>query len=154
MEIDKNFKEFIALLNENKVQYLVVGGYAVNAHGYPRYTKDIDFWLWMNEENIQKLISAIKDFGLGSLGLKIEDFMNPDGVVQLGVPPNRINILVHIEGAIFKDCFARKSVIELEDIPVNFLSIEDLITAKKAAGRLQDMADVEQLEQLLRNQSK
>jgi len=154
MEIDKNFKEFIALLNENEVKYLVVGGYAVNAHGYPRYTKDIDFWLWLNEENIQKLISAIQDFGLGSLGLKVADFMNPNGVVQLGFPPNRIDILVHIEGATFQDCFARKSVIQLENISINFLSIEDLITAKKTTGRLQDMADVEQLEQLLKNKSK
>ncbi|MEM6700872.1 MAG: DUF6036 family nucleotidyltransferase [Bacteroidota bacterium] len=141
-------------MNDHEVKYLVVGGYAVNAHGYPRYTKDIDFWLWMSEENIQKLISVIQDFGLGSLGLKIEDFMNPDGVVQLGFPPNRIDILVHIEGVKFQDCFARKSVIELENVPINFLSIEDLIIAKKAAGRLQDMADVEQLEQLLKHESK
>lgn len=151
MELEKDFKEFIELLNEHKVKYLVIGGYAVNFHGYPRYTKDIDFWLWMNEKNIHNLIKAIKSFGFGSLELKTEDFMSPENIIQLGYEPYRIDLLVDIEGVDFEKSYRRRVKTNLDGIEVNFLSIEDLITAKKETGRLQDLADAEQLEKLLKN---
>ena len=84
MELNKDFKVFIELLNEHEVKYLVIGGYAVNFHGYPRYTNDIDFWLWMTEENIQSLMKVMSDFGFGNLGLGVKDFLNPENIVQLG----------------------------------------------------------------------
>ena len=148
MELDKDFKEFIELLNEHKVDYLVIGGYAVNYHGYPRYTKDIDFWLWMTEPNIEKLINAIKDFGFGGLNLKIEDFMIPENIIQLGYEPYRIDLLVDVEGVDFKECYERRTEGDLDGATVKFLSLQDLIIAKKKAGRLQDLADAEQLQKL------
>lgn len=148
MELDKDFKEFIKLLNEHDVQYMVIGGYAVNFYGYPRYTKDIDLWLWMNVENIDKLLEAIKDFGFGSFNLKREDFMSPENIIQLGYEPYRIDLLVDVEGVDFLECFLRKTEVKLDGIEVNFLSLDDLITAKENAGRLQDLADAEQLEKI------
>ena len=154
MELDKDFKEFIELLNEHKVKYLIIGGYAVNFHGYPRYTKDIDFWLWMTKPNIKKLIKAIKDFGFGDLNLEIEDFMAPENIVQLGYEPYRIDILVDVEGVDFEECFERRTEAELDGTEVKFLSLQDLIVAKKKAGRLQDLADAEQLEKLGKKKKK
>ena len=154
MELDKDFKEFIELLNEHEVKYLVIGGYAVNFHGYPRYTKDIDFWFWMNEPNIEKLIKAIIEFGFGGLQLSSEDFMNPENIVQLGYEPYRIDLLVDIEGIDFKECYDRRTDAELDGVEVQFLSLEDLIMTKKKAGRLQDLADAEQLEKLEKKKKK
>jgi len=154
MELDKDFKEFIELLNEHEVKYLVIGGYAVNFHGYPRYTKDIDLWLWMTKSNIKKLIKAIEEFGFGSLNLEIEDFMTPENIVQLGYEPYRIDLLVEVEGVDFEKCFERRKEAELDGVEVKFLSLQDLITAKKKAGRLQDLADAEQLSKLEKKKKK
>lgn len=85
MVLDKNFREFIGLLNAHEVKYLIIGGYAVNFHGYPRYTKDIDFWVWLNRDNIHHVLNAIKAFGFGSLGLSEADFLNPKNIIQLGI---------------------------------------------------------------------
>lgn len=148
MELDKDFREFIELLNEYKVKYLVIGGYAVNFHGYPRYTKDIDFWLWMTKPNIKKLIKAIKEFGFGGLNLEVADFMSPENIIQLGYEPYRIDLLVDVEGVDFEACYKRRTEAQLDGTEVQFLSLQDLITAKKKAGRLQDLADAEQLEKL------
>ena len=152
MELDKDFKEFIQLLNEYKVKYLVIGGYAVNFHGYPRYTKDIDFWLWMTPDNIAQLIKVLKEFGFGSLNLGLEDFMTPDNIIQLGYEPYRIDLLVDLEGVEFEDCFERRIEGELDDVKINFLSLQDLILTKKTAARLQDLADAEQLEKIKNKQ--
>ncbi len=154
MELDKDFKEFIELLNEHNVKYLVIGGYAVNFHGYPRYTKDIDFWLWMTESNIKKLIKAITKFGFGGLSLEIEDFMTPENIIQLGYEPYRIDLLVDVEGGDFENCFKRRTEAKLDGTNVKFLSLKDLISVKKKTGRLQDLADAEQLEKLEKKQKK
>ena len=148
MVLNKDFREFIELLNAHGVKYLVIGGYAVNFHGYPRYTKDIDFWLWMDRENVSKLLDAIKNFGLGSLELDIDDFMTPENIIQLGYEPNRIDLLMEVTGVDFRSAYEKRSQATLEGVPVNFLSLEDLIKAKKQAGRRQDLADAEKLEQL------
>ena len=154
MELDKDFKEFIELLNEHKVKYLIIGGYAVNFHGYPRYTKDIDFWLWMTKPNIKKLIKAIKEFGFGDLNLEVEDFMTPENIIQLGYEPYRIDLVVDVEGVDFEKCYKRRTEAELEGTDVKFLSLKDLIIAKKKSGRLQDLADAEQLEKLEKKKKK
>jgi len=149
MVLNRDFKEFIELLNANEVKYLIIGGYAVNFHGYPRYTKDIDFWIWLEKDNIHRLLSALNAFGFGSLGLSEADFSNPSNVVQLGQEPYRIDILSDLEGASFETCFARKTQVEADGITINFISAEDLIKAKIDAGRPQDLADADQLTQLL-----
>jgi predicted nucleotidyltransferase len=141
MEINKDFKEFIELLNANDVKYLVIGGYAVNFHGYPRYTKDIDFWVWLDESNINRLLISLESFGFGALGLTKDDLLNPSNIVQLGHEPCRIDIISEVEGETFEDCFYRKRQVDLDDIFINFIGIEDLIRVKQHAGRPQDLAD-------------
>lgn len=154
MTLDKDFSEFITLLNEHEVKYLVIGGYAVNFHGYPRYTKDIDFWIWLTQDNIQKLIKAIGDFGFGSLGLTKEDFMSPENIVQLGYEPYRIDLLVEVEGIDFETCYERCEKVKIDETVVNFLGLQDLIEAKKTAGRMQDLADAQQLEKIGKRKKK
>lgn len=153
MEIDNDFKEFIQLLNECSVKYLVIGGYAVNYYGYPRYTKDIDFWIWMTEDNIKKLLDVLDKFGFANINLTINDFMSPNSIIQLGYEPYRIDLLVDVEGLDFEKCYSKKNNIELEDINVDFLSLTDLIEAKKISGRLQDLADAEKLEQISKKET-
>jgi hypothetical protein len=91
--LNQDFKEFIELLNANRVRYLVVGGYAVALHGHPRYTKDIDIWLDRDEENAERVVRALDQFGFGSLGLTAGDFLEPDQIIQLGYAPNRISAM-------------------------------------------------------------
>lgn len=154
MVLDSNFKEFIELLNVHQVKYLVIGGYAVNFHGYPRYTKDIDFWIFLHPDNVQNLLKAIQAFGFGSLGLQESDFLQPDNIIQLGYEPYRIDILMDLEGSSFDTCFANKIVFQHEQTNINFLSIEDLISIKQQAGRLQDLADAEKLTKILEKKYK
>ena len=140
-----DYKEFIQSLNDNSVDYLVVGGYAVALHGYPRYTKDIDIWIESSQENATRLLKALEQFGFGSVGLKVEDFLEPDQVVQLGYPPNRIDLLTSLAGVAFQNCYNAKMAVDIEGLIVNFIDIESLKKNKKASGRLQDLADVENL---------
>ena len=144
--LNQDFKEFIQLLNKNQVKYLVIGGYAVAIHGHPRYTKDIDIWLEMSEENSQKLIKALTEFGFGSLGLTPEDFQTPDQIVQLGYPPSRIDLITTPDGIDFQTCYDSKIEVILRDIPVNFIDLDNLKKNKLASGRLQDLADLEKLQ--------
>jgi hypothetical protein len=104
--LNQDFKEFIQSLNDNAVRYLLVGGYAVALHGYPRYTKDLDIWVESTAENAAQTIKALQQFGFGSLDLKESDFTTPDQVVQLGHPPNRIDILTSLSGVEFSECYA------------------------------------------------
>ena len=142
--LSKDFKEFIELLNGHKVRYLVVGGYAVAFHGHPRYTKDLDVWIELSSENADKVIKALEDFGFGSMGLKSEDFLESDQIIQLGYPPNRIDILTSLKILKFEDCF--KERVELEGLKINFIDLENLKKNKNATGRPQDLADAENLE--------
>jgi len=103
--LNQDFKEFIQSLNDNHVRYLVIGGYAVALHGYPRYTKDIDVWIDMNPDNAAKMVRALKQFGFGSLGLKAADFLVPDQIIQLGYPPNRIDLMTTPPGVDFETCY-------------------------------------------------
>ena len=145
MIINKDFKEFFQLLNKNKVKYLVIGGYAVAFHGYPRYTKDIDIWIGTNKNNAERLIMALNEFGFSSLSLKSDDFLDPKNVVQLGNPPNRIDLLCDLDGVDFEECFTNKIKETIEGATINFIDIHNLRKNKKASGRLQDLADLEQL---------
>lgn len=144
--LSKDFKEFIELLNKNKVKYLVVGGYAVALHGYPRYTKDLDLWIDLSPENASKILKALDQFGFGSLDLNQNDFLEKDQVIQLGYPPNCIDILTSLKELTFKDCFSSRVKIELEGVQINFIDVDNLKKNKQATGRLQDLADLENLE--------
>lgn len=144
--LNPDFKEFIQLLNANRVRYLVVGGYAVALHGYPRYTKDIDIWIEMDPDNVANAIRALEQFGFGSLGLQMADFLVPDQVIQLGYPPNRIDLVTTVPGVEFERCYASRVEVEIEGVVVNFIDLDNLKKSKRAAGRLQDLADLENLE--------
>ncbi len=144
--LNRDFKEFVVSLNKNNVRYLVVGGYAVAAHGHPRYTKDLDVWIETSKANATNLVKALDEFGFGSLGLQEKDFMISEQIVQLGNPPNRIDILTSINGVDFESCYASKIEIVIDEVPVNFIDLENLKKNKKALGRLQDLADLENLE--------
>jgi len=147
MELSQGFKEFIESLNANRVRYLVVGGYAVAMHGHPRYTKDLDLWIDRTPANAKRMVQALSDFGFGSLGVKASDFEGADRILQLGRPPNRIDILTFLPGVKFSHCFKKRVVIDVSGVPVNFIDVENLKISKRAVGRLQDLADVENLEQ-------
>lgn len=154
MILNQDFKEFIQLLNEHEVEYLVVGGYALAFHGYPRFTQDIDFWVWTNRDNVKKIIAVLKGFGFSSLNLNEEDFLDDENVIQLGYPPNRIDLITQIDGVDFKDAFLKKVVFEGDDTDVNFIGLDELIQNKKVSGRLQDLADLEVLLQIKKDKDK
>ena len=146
INLNNEFKEFIQSLNANHVRYLVVGGYAVALHGHPRYTKDIDIWLELTEENARKVIRALEDFGFGSLGLRPDDFVEPEQIIQLGYPPNRIDLLTSLEGMTFEECFRTRIDVVISGVCIHFINLMNLKKSKQLSGRYQDLADLENLQ--------
>jgi predicted nucleotidyltransferase len=145
MELDKDFNEFVELFLEHNVRFLIVGGYALAAHGLPRATHHLDAWVWVNPKNAQNIMRALNAFGFQNLSLTESDFSKEDAIVQLGYPPFRIDILTSIDGVAFDQAWEKKVVVELNGMKVPFIGREDLIANKKAAGRPQDLADVSRL---------
>jgi hypothetical protein len=146
MRLDPDFREFIECCVAREVRFLIVGGYAVAAHGHPRFTKDLDVWVWMDPGNAGQLVAALCDFGFGSLGLSEADFAEAGTVVQLGYAPKRIDLLTSIDGVEFEDCFAGRVTIDIDGVEVPFINVDHLIVNKRASGRPQDLADVAALE--------
>ena len=144
--LNQDFKEFIQSLNDNGVRYLVVGGYAVALHGYPRYTKDIDIWVEMTAKNASRILKALDQFGFGSLDVKESDFTVPNQMLQLGYPPARIDILTTLPGVEISECYSSRTTEVVDGVSVNFIDLENLKKNKKASGRHQDLADLENLE--------
>lgn len=145
MILNKDFREFIELLNSHKVKYLIVGGYAVTVHGYPRYTNDLDIWLWIDNENAKNIIAVLNDFGFATLGIKEDDFLVPERVIQLGYPPNRIDLLTGVSGLTFEECYPHKTSFEIDGLSVDFIDVENLKKNKLASGRHKDLDDLENL---------
>lgn len=145
MNLNQDFKEFLAFLNSNEVEYLVIGGYAVAAHGHPRYTKDIDVWVRPTAQNSKRVMAALTEFGFGSIGLTEEAFTAPDTIVQLGYPPRRIDLLTEPSGVEFGGCYSRKLEVTIDGTIVPFIGLEDLKANKKASGRPRDLADIDDL---------
>ena len=145
MILNPDFKEFFQLLNENEVRYLIIGGYAVAYHGYPRYTKDIDIWIWIHPDNAEKVVKTLRDFGFDSLGLQASDFLEADTIIQLGQAPNRIDLMMGIPGVDFETCCQTRVQEEIAGVRLAFIDLENLKKAKKASGRTQDLADIENL---------
>jgi len=125
---------------------LIIGGYAVAYHGYPRYTKDIDVWIWANPENAGRVVKTLRDFGFESLGLETKDFLEADTIIQLGYAPNRIDLIMGTPGVDFEESFAVREEDVVAGVKLNFIDLENLKKSKKASGRLQDLADIENLE--------
>lgn len=146
-QFSDDFKEFLQLLNSEKIEYLIVGGYAVSYYGYPRPTGDLDVWIAIDPANAHRLVGALTKFGFGSAGATAELFLTPGRVVRMGRPPLRIEILSSISGVDFGDCYARRVEADFNGVIVNMISREDLVTNKRAAGRSKDRNDLEHLDQ-------
>jgi hypothetical protein len=122
MRVEKDFKEFIELLNKNKVKYLVVGGFAFAFHAKPRFTKDIDFFVEVSEENSIRIIDTLSQFGFGKINLDKGDFLEPDQIIQFGNPPMRIDIITTISGVDFKTAWENRVEGRYGDVPCFFIS--------------------------------
>jgi len=146
MVLNRDFREFLTLLNLNNVQYLVVGGYAVAFHGYPRYTKDLDLWISTDIENAKGMLKVLNDFGFSSLKITEDDFIKMNRIIQLGYPPNRIDIITSADGLEFQECYKARIQAEIENLKVNFIDLNNLKKNKKTTWRHQDLADLENLE--------
>ena len=133
-------------LSDSGVEFLLVGAYAMAAHGHPRATGDLDIWVRANPENAVKVLVALSRFGAPLHDLTIEDLSTPGIIFQIGVEPSRIDILTEISGVIFSDAWKRKILIEMNGCSMSVIGLEDLIKNKRAAGRAKDIADVETLE--------
>lgn len=142
MQLDQDFNEFVASLLDHDVRFLIVGGYAVAAHGHPRYTGDLDVWILISDTNAARLLKALDDFGFGGLGLEPVDFTRTNQVVQLGYPPLRIDLLTSLDGVQFEECYGRRVEIDLSGLTVPFIGLDDLKLNKGTSGRPQDLADL------------
>jgi hypothetical protein len=145
MPINKDLREFVALLNSNQVDYLVVGAIAVAFHGFPRYTGDLDLLVRPTAENAQRVLDVLSQFGFGGLGVRSEDLESPGKVVQLGVPPNRIDLLTAVTGLTFDEAWASREAGDLDGIPAQFIGKAALIRNKESTGRAKDLGDAEEL---------
>jgi predicted nucleotidyltransferase len=143
--LEKDFLDFISLCNQYNVKYLVIGGYAVGIHGYPRFTKDLDVSIQISEENAEKIVQVINDFGLGSLRLTKEDFLKANFITQIGYDPVRIDILNDLDVVAFEDAWKNRKVVFMGDVPINFIGYDELLIIKEKAGRKQDIADIDKL---------
>ena len=141
-----DFREFLRSLNEHRVDYLVVGGYAVGYHGYPRVTGDIDVWVRPTPDNAARIVDALVAFGFGTAdALSPSLFTRADSLVRMGLPPNRVEILTTISGVSFDACWATRVDDMWDGVPVHILSLADLKANKRASGRAKDQADLDEL---------
>jgi hypothetical protein len=143
--VSKDFAEPFACLTARNARALVVGGYAVAYHAKPRFTKDIDIFVDSTTDNVERVLQALADFGFGDLGLTAAD-LTPGRIVQLGMPPNRVDLLTAIDGVTFEEAWAGRASGHLGAQPVFYIGRAELIRNKRASGRLQDLADVDALE--------
>ena len=141
--LPEEFKEFIQLLNSEKVRYLVLGGWAVSIHGNPRATGDIDFFIGIDSKNVDKMKVVLAKFGLKNVPV---EYFEKNNILRMGVPPTRIEILTGASGIEFDSCYKNKKRMDVEGLKINFISKKDLIVNKKAAGRPKDIVDVNSLE--------
>jgi len=145
MPLNKGLREFVALLNSNEVEYLVVGAFAVAYYGYPRYTGDLDLFFRASEQNVQQILKALAEFGFGSLGIRAEDLLSAGKVMQLGVNPNRIDLLNSISGVSFEDAWASRQAGQLDGVTAHFIGWHALIQNKLSTGRSKDLGDADEL---------
>jgi hypothetical protein len=145
MEIEQDFRELLGSFNDHKVEYIIVGGYALAFHGAPRYTGDIDILVKPDTQNARRIMVALNEFGFGSVGLTEGDFESPDKVVQLGVPPIRIDIITSLTGVSWEEAFSGRVAGKYGDLQVYYIGREQFIANKRAIGRRKDLADLDAL---------
>jgi len=146
MGVNPDFNDLFRTFNEAEVRYLVVGAYAVVYHTEPRYTKDLDVWVEPTPTNARRVFSALVEFGAPLEGVTTEDFADPHLVYQIGIEPNRIDVLMGIGELEFAECWKRADSTSYGGIPIRVLAIDDLVCAKTGTGRPQDQIDVERLQ--------
>ncbi len=146
MLVNFDFKELLSILADKGVKYLVIGGYAVIRYGEPRYTKDLDLWVFADPENAQAIFSALKAFGAPLTNLTPDDFSEEGYFYQMGVPPVRVDILMSVPGLSFDDAWERRENVDFDGVIMPFISRQDLIISKRASGRPQDILDADALE--------
>ncbi|HCM28055.1 MAG TPA: hypothetical protein DIC34_16235 [Treponema sp.] len=148
--LNKDYSDMLSLFIEKKVDFILVGAYAMAVHGYPRSTLDIDFWIKPEKGNAERVYEALQDFGAPLSGISEGDLCNEDIVFQIGVEPRRIDIITSISGLLFDEAYANCAEKEFNGFSIKVLSLSDLIKNKKTSGRLKDLADVEELERILK----
>lgn len=148
MELSRDLKEFIELLNSHRVEYLIVGAHALAWYGLPRYTKDIDVFVRVTPENAKSLVAVIDDFGFASTGLGEHDFLEADQIIQLGMEPHRIDLLTGISGVSWEEAWDSREPGTIGKIEVHYLGKSAYIKNKLASGRPQDIADVSRLREI------
>lgn len=144
-ELPGDFKEFLSLLKSHGVEYLLIGGYAVGYHGYPRATGDMDIWIAVSPENANRAVETVREFGFSTPDLAPGLFLREHGMVRMGNPPLRIEILTSISGVSFNECYARRIEDTLDGVEVSVISLADLQANKQASGRYKDLMDLELL---------
>lgn len=150
MNLEKDFSDFVELLNQRSVEYMVVGGYALAFHGEPRFTGDMDIWIDVSESNAEKMVKVMHDFGAASLGFTKEDFMDEGIIKQIGQPPLRIDILGAIDGVSYEDAKKDKKFFTNGALRIPFIGVQDFIKNKEAAGRKKDLQDLKKLKPKLK----
>jgi hypothetical protein len=145
VSLPPDFKEFLRLLNAHRVEYLLIGGYAVAYHGYPRATADLDVWIAMSPQNAERVVAALKEFGFAVAELSANLFLEAGQIIRMGVPPIRVEIATSISGVRFDECHAARVIDELDGVPVNLINLTHLKQNKRAAGRHKDLDDLENL---------
>jgi len=143
--LPRDFKEFLRLLGAHSVEYLLIGGYAVAYHGYPRATADLDVWIALNPPNAERTVAALREFGFDLPDLRPEVFLQEHKIIRLGRPPLRIEIATSISGVTFADCYRARLEAQLDGVEVNLIDLEHLKLNKRAAGRHKDLDDLENL---------
>lgn len=144
-QLPPDFREFLTSLNAHRVEYLLVGGYAVAYHGYPRATADMDIWIALHPRNAERVVAALKAFGFDHPDVRPDLFLREGQIVRMGVPPVRIEIATTISGVRFEECYAGRIVDSLDGVDVSLISLAHLRANKKAAGRHKDLDDLENL---------
>jgi len=146
--LNKHFQDFLELLEKHHVEYVIVGGYAVGVHGFPRYTGDIDIFVGISSENAARLVDVFNEFGFASLSLKAIDFLEPDTVVEVGREPMKIQVLTGIDGVTFDRCRSDRMMVNISGLQVPFIGFESLLANKAASPRSKDRIDLEELTRL------
>jgi predicted nucleotidyltransferase len=146
--LNKHFQDFLGLLEKHNVEYVIVGGYAVGVHGFPRYTGAMDVFVAISGENAGRLVEVFSEFGFASLSLKASDFLDPDTVVEAGREPMKIQVLKGIDGVTFDQCRSDRMIVNISGLEVPFIGFESLLANKTASPRSKDRIDLEELTRL------
>jgi len=144
-KLPNDFREFLRLLHAYGVKYLLVGGWAVGMHGYPRATNDIDFWVAVEPRNAEQIVRVITEFGFHASELSIALFLNDNQIVRMGIEPVRIEVMTSASGVEFEECYRERIETTLDGEPVSLISLKNLRKNKLASGRLKDLSDLEYL---------